>query len=847
MFRPAPTRTLAVDFHRPATREDEVIRVAQRIRRLGVEELTWASIGVVCARPGHYSAYFSEVFSEFGIPFRLLWGRPALEGASHSALSAFLRLLENNFEADDLFDFLDSPGIRVPGFSVREIRLMERLGRVAGMAGGSQEWLSDFPAFIRAYLKQSRGQGVGKDLERVEAVYPRFLQLISRLGMDIRGERSCLDWLRGISKRLGPLLVSDPEGTLLSKRRENVLWQSLIGELGKTAVIWSDRPVEFCRLGALVARLARNPSHCELDEDGVLVGRPQDLQQVRLEHLFWLGLAEGEFPNHPTSQVFFGDADGNSWDSPSWEASLQESRYLWEVLISSARKGVYLSCPMHSGDAPVMVSHFWRELSVSDRPLNQASQTAHRKQVPPFPQHGRAERGAPAAAETLAASFCETSVISPGSRGLDPRPNVLPAPTSRQPSTVAPEGERDELSFWHSCDPAVAKNIVRGIRVQSLRETLPLSPFEGVFSSSEMRSLLRARHFSKAIRVSPSHLEDYLSCGFRYFMGRVLRLRSLGEPDPELTPSERGSLIHRVLYRFMKEISEESDGCGEETRESWIHRQRARMAAILGDELDAARPSCRRDDDLFSKHQEARLRDGLGRPGKGLLSEFIDQQWERIGNSRVVALEMEVGPLLLGAVGTAADSAPLIPVYVQGKIDRVDRGPEGLFIVDYKIGQDQRQRLYQGWGFQLPLYILMSEERLGESVAGAGFYVLQFPSHVGLKPLRFQAQEAGQKQILQQVTQYYRRKALKVARHLYGGHFPLTLLGEARAGCATCDYRHICRFERDKMEKVKASGRFLGDELLVENGRWRDRSGFRSSAGRDSQARPEVGPVTPHV
>ena len=52
--------------------------------------------------------------------------------------------------------------------------------------------------------------------------------------------------------------------------------------------------------------------------------------------------------------------------------------------------------------------------------------------------------------------------------------------------------------------------------------------------------------------VSPTSLEAYGACGYKYFARSVLRLNVVDEPDERemMDAAERGSVIHRVLERF---------------------------------------------------------------------------------------------------------------------------------------------------------------------------------------------------------------------------------------------------------------------------------------------------------
>jgi ATP-dependent helicase/DNAse subunit B len=57
---------------------------------------------------------------------------------------------------------------------------------------------------------------------------------------------------------------------------------------------------------------------------------------------------------------------------------------------------------------------------------------------------------------------------------------------------------------------------------------------------------------------SPSYLELYISCPFRFFLQRLLRVFPLRVPGEEIEKVDEGSLIHKVLERFFKVSKEKS-------------------------------------------------------------------------------------------------------------------------------------------------------------------------------------------------------------------------------------------------------------------------------------------------
>ena len=747
VFHDRENGQVPVSFVRPETLEGEVLEVARRIAQLRDKrpQLDLAEVALICCRPVNYIAYLREILPDFGIPFRWLPGRSLAESKAVGTILQYIRVLDHDFPREELFDFLSSPWTRVPGLSRDETKLMERLSTRAGIVGGFHNWTIDFRSWIAQYTEELRNQGGSQEsqkkqadrIDRVSSLFLKSLQTLRLVSEQSQSHRSCLEWAELLRKRLQPFfgdLHQPGDRALRWSRSENLSLARFLEELRNCASLGITRPLTFQGFAALLAReLSHTDIHVDTEEPAVVVGDKWDFRQCRFRVLFWMGFAEGKFPDYPAPSVFLDHAVSGDWGLPNWKSNMAENYHLFHTLRHAASEWVYYSCPRRVAENPVLPSPFLRYLE---------------------PQSG------------------------------------LELPVSKAEQNLSGGHER-----W--------ENIERGIRVQDMRDSSHLSAFDGVFSSVQVISLLRKKFFPEAVMVSPSQLENYAQCGFRYFLQRLLRVEPPLEIGEEWTPLERGSFIHRVLFRFMEEgfTPPSRKEAEPESRQKWTQTQRHRMAEIVREELSSFPFQ-----DLFWKHQIKRLVDGLENNNWGLLARFIELEEERSGKFALHALESKFGPLPLDP----------LPILLQGTIDRIDRDADKYFLLDYKTGiQDYRKRVFEGWGFQLPLYIAAAREILGNKIQSAGFYYLRFPLEVKVQELAVRDQAT-----FDRLVAYYRDKAVRLATQLYQGHFPVTLLGKSNAGCRACGYRDICRIDPVRMEEVKSSGRFLADETIVEKGRW---------------------------
>ena len=56
---------------------------------------------------------------------------------------------------------------------------------------------------------------------------------------------------------------------------------------------------------------------------------------------------------------------------------------------------------------------------------------------------------------------------------------------------------------------------------------------------------------------SPTALEEYVACPFRFFLRHVLRLEPLEDPSEEIEVTRRGQAFHRALARLHRKLKDD--------------------------------------------------------------------------------------------------------------------------------------------------------------------------------------------------------------------------------------------------------------------------------------------------
>jgi len=237
--------------------------------------------------------------------------------------------------------------------------------------------------------------------------------------------------------------------------------------------------------------------------------------------------------------------------------------------------------------------------------------------------------------------------------------------------------------------------LLRQVATPEQQAELDASPLDAYLLDSERESdgrrrLLAARHEPSlegflprrgdgALSLSASDLDLYLTCPLKYKFARVF-----GIPQEPTINQRFGILIHNVLERFHKEAGD--DDSFERLMELFEGGWR--------------RTGFRDSDD------ELQFRD------RALAAMRAYWEREREGEGEPIWLERKFD-IRIG------------PHYVRGRVDRVDRLPDGSYeLIDYKTGERKSEADLEN-DLQLALYRLAAREAWEiEAATGSYYYVL---------------------------------------------------------------------------------------------------------------------------
>ncbi len=283
--------------------------------------------------------------------------------------------------------------------------------------------------------------------------------------------------------------------------------------------------------------------------------------------------------------------------------------------------------------------------------------------------------------------------------------------------------------------------------------------------------------------MSPTRLEAWATCPYRHFLGNVLSLSAWETPEDVLTisPLERGSLVHAVLERFIREAM---DAGPPSPSEGWTPLQRDRLREIAQEAFqEAERRGVTGRRVLWEVAQEDILQD---------LERFLDDDERYRADEGMQPRHAEYafgfdGPPVAMALPDGGE------VRFRGFIDRVDVARDGLraVVMDYKTGSSRQYEkmkddpLMAGKRLQLSVYALAVRETLPPDAAlRAEYWFTSANGGYTRVPVTLDAIEAQFRNTVQGIVEGVR-----------GGVFPANP-GPAGFGgpenCRYCDFQRIC-------------------------------------------------------
>jgi RecB family exonuclease len=272
----------------------------------------------------------------------------------------------------------------------------------------------------------------------------------------------------------------------------------------------------------------------------------------------------------------------------------------------------------------------------------------------------------------------------------------------------------------------------RGIETVLARSGREFTRFDGNLAGFDAGG----RVTSGEVVVSATRLQTYAGNPFDYLLEYVLRVDvpELPEERYEVTPLDRGSLVHEVLDQFLAEVLVRPGGAPE-PHTAWTDADHRRLRQLAEERCAAYEAQGRTGRRLFWHRDRRRILAELDR----FLTE--DSAVRAESGLRTLATELRFGfPGAAPAVDVALSDGRVLRF--RGAADRVDVTDGGsLWIFDYKTGRpygvDPADPTAAGTMLQLPVYAHAARASFGDrdTRVGAAYWFVSTRGQFKVEPL----------------------------------------------------------------------------------------------------------------
>ena len=355
----------------------------------------------------------------------------------------------------------------------------------------------------------------------------------------------------------------------------------------------------------------------------------------------------------------------------------------------------------------------------------------------------------------------------------------------------------------------------RILDMEDARNSSRFTVWDGNLAGASQAS--RRLSIADGAAFSATRLERWADCPFKYFLENILNIAVLDPPEEllEIDPMERGSLLHRVLERFLNECS--SAGVMPDYGAPWQKRHLALLTGIAVDEFeDAGRRGITGHPLLWQAAQSEMLHD---------LSVFLreDDALRAVNSSRPEYAEYSFG---IGS-DNRTHTAPRIRlpgglnISFRGKIDRVDfnSGRSRAWVIDYKTGRARnldvfkKDMLMGGTLLQLPVYALALRAGLNSHCVIEAMY--WYNTGRG----GFRRMEVPLAAVEERFREYLDVIISGIAAGMFAAN-PGRIENEDFGSCGWCDFKRVCHADRFIQWERKS-----GDPALERYLRMKDAGG----------------------
>ena len=765
---------------------DEIKEITRSILEIAKnEDIPFEQIAVILRKSDRYGQIIRQIFNKTGIPYYYHDGFPPDETASGMCLKLLLNLMGGNYPRFKVIELATRGMLNLENIFKNQTPVPSQWDRIscdAGITEGYDLWERRLVKFKRKLEKKfSRleeeqfKRNLEKDIEETENLL-KFVRMLHEDFTAIKVRDSWKEYIKCLFYLFKKYIIED--------NYTNYIFSS-IKKLEELDNLQEEISLEDFKM--VISDFLKSD---QIKEGNFLHGcvnifNSRTANGITFPVIFFPGLISGEMPAPPSENPLFLDSERKLFnDAFDWEGKLPyrkdlayEDPILFSMIKSSCLSKLIFTFPrtQSGSNADIVPSPYILEMGKTLTGKEVFYKDLHK--IPGF--------------RFIKKRFSGNLILE---ESIDPgefKEAYLRSKIAVEPGILTAALEKALPSFHKSLDS-----------YRNRKNRNNFTSYDGKITNPDLLSELSNLVDRGKIISSPTHIERYYLCPYRFLMEKVIGLQKLEAPEEirKISPIDRGKLYHDIFYRFLQKLQEKGlFPFNEELRETYMDtiREIAREAIGNTEEMGIT-------GSVISWFEEQLdLMEGVNR--------FVD---EEINSTKQIPSHFE---FQFGDKGETVDDGideteyPGIELSqgkyfrYRGRIDRIDIDPDGktCTVIDYKTGKLDKNTyksnsLKGGRLMQLPLYLAGIRDVLSlPDKASSSRALYYFATNRG----EFKKVEFSGSTLIEREEDIKRLISGVLEESSRGIFIPYP--GKEKENCSYCDFKTICPTDIDRIFSIK--------------------------------------------